>query len=213
MSSSLFEHVHNVNSTIQEPPNKQPSNCYLCAMILLKWRLTCTWKVLMLVVWVVIWEYSHSHLTDLQILRAQILMLALRIHCKVQKIRTIQKVYHKYCIPIISCYHIFTQCIDLFLAFILTGLILDDEVRAPIPQKQETLIEAGYEGYQMNNRQNYRKARIRTVFDGFRNFGNEASSKYSSICDKTTGSYQQARYSDSFQYFYETQVPRQSRNL
>jgi len=52
----------------------------------------------------------------------------------------------------------------------------DDEVRAPIPQKQETLIEAGYEGYQMNNRQNYRKARIRTVFDGFRNFGNEASS-------------------------------------
>ena len=83
----------------------------------------------------------------------------------------------------------FTQCIDLFLAFILTGLILDDEVRAPIPQKQETLIEAGYEGYQMNNRQNYRKARIRTVFDGFRNFGNEASSKYSSICNKTTGSY------------------------
>ena len=65
----------------------------------------------------------------------------------------------------------------------------DDEVRAPIPQKQETLIEAGYEGYQMNNRQNYRKARIRTVFDGFRNFGNEASSKYSSICNKTTGSY------------------------
>ena len=69
----------------------------------------------------------------------------------------------------------------------------DDEVRAPIPQKQETLIEAGYEGYQMNNRQNYRKARIRTVFDGFRNFGNEASSKYSSICNKTTGD--QARYS------------------
>ena len=43
----------------------------------------------------------------------------------------------------------------------------------------------------MNNRQNYRKARIRTVFDGFRNFGNEASSKYSSICNKTTGSYMQ----------------------
>ena len=50
-----------------------------------------------------------------------------------------------------------------------------EEVRAPIPQKQETLISAGYEGYPMNNRQNYRKARIRTVFDGFRNFGNEAS--------------------------------------
>jgi len=53
-----------------------------------------------------------------------------------------------------------------------------DEVRAPIPQKQETLISAGYEGYPMNNRQNYRKARIRTVFDGFRNFGNEASGKF-----------------------------------
>ena len=52
-----------------------------------------------------------------------------------------------------------------------------DEVRAPIPQKQETLIDAGYEGYPMNNRQNYRKARIRTVFDGFRNFGNEAAGK------------------------------------
>lgn len=50
-----------------------------------------------------------------------------------------------------------------------------EEVRAPIPQKQETLIDAGYEGYPMNNRQNYRKARIRTVFDGFRNFGNEAT--------------------------------------
>ena len=52
-----------------------------------------------------------------------------------------------------------------------------DEVRAPIPQKQETLIHAGYEGYPMNNRQHYRKARIRTVFDGFRNFGNEATGK------------------------------------
>ena len=51
-------------------------------------------------------------------------------------------------------------------------------MRAPIPQKQETLISAGYEGYPMNNRQNYRKARIRTVFDGFRNFGNEASGKF-----------------------------------
>ena len=50
-------------------------------------------------------------------------------------------------------------------------------MRAPIPQKQETLIDAGYEGYPMNNRQNYRKARIRTVFDGFRNFGNEAAGK------------------------------------
>ena len=80
-------------------------------------------------------------------------------------------------------------------------MILDDEVRAPIPQKQETLIEAGYEGYQMNNRQNYRKARIRTVFDGFRNFGNEASCKYSSICNKTTGSYSEAfRSGEIFSY-------------
>ena len=58
-------------------------------------------------------------------------------------------------------------------------VIVEDEedVRAPIPQKQETLIHSGYEGYPMNNRQQYRKARIRSVFDGFRNFRNEAGSK------------------------------------
>ena len=46
-------------------------------------------------------------------------------------------------------------------------------MRAPIPQKQELLIERGFEAYPMSNRQN-RKARISSVFDGFRNFGNEA---------------------------------------
>jgi hypothetical protein len=54
--------------------------------------------------------------------------------------------------------------------------IEEEDIRAPIPQKQETLIQYGYEGYPMNNREQNRKARIRTVFDGFRNFGNEASS-------------------------------------
>ena len=65
-------------------------------------------------------------------------------------------------------------------SFLIILVIIDDdeEVRAPIPQKQETLIHAGYEGYPMNSRQQYRKARIRSVFDGFRNFRNEASGKY-----------------------------------
>ena len=48
----------------------------------------------------------------------------------------------------------------------------EDEVRAPIPQKQETMIEPGFEGYQI--RQSTNRARIRSVFDGFRNFNNEA---------------------------------------
>ena len=50
----------------------------------------------------------------------------------------------------------------------------EDEVRAPIPQKQETLIEPGYEGYQLRNN-GKQQSRIKTVFDGFRNFGSEAS--------------------------------------
>lgn len=52
-----------------------------------------------------------------------------------------------------------------------------DGVRAPIPQKQETLVQAGYEGYQMNNRVNrvaHQRNRVRSVFDGFRNFEAEA---------------------------------------
>jgi len=48
----------------------------------------------------------------------------------------------------------------------------EDEVRAPIPQRQEMLVQPGFEGYEMNNRrQNSRAgARVRSVFDGFRNF-------------------------------------------
>lgn len=48
----------------------------------------------------------------------------------------------------------------------------EDDVRAPIPQKQETLVEFGYEGYEMQNRRNSR-VRVRSVFDGFRNFEEE----------------------------------------
>ena len=51
----------------------------------------------------------------------------------------------------------------------------EDNVRAPIPQKQERMIEAGFEGYALN-RVNPNRARIRSVFDGFRNFGNESGS-------------------------------------
>jgi len=50
----------------------------------------------------------------------------------------------------------------------------DDNVRAPIPQKQETLIEPGFEGYEMTNRLNRNsRSRVRSVFDGFRNFEEE----------------------------------------
>jgi len=53
----------------------------------------------------------------------------------------------------------------------------DDEepVRAPIPQKQDRMVEPGYEGYYLN-RPNPNRARIRSVFDGFRNFSNESAS-------------------------------------
>ena len=57
----------------------------------------------------------------------------------------------------------------------------EDGVRAPIPQKQETLVGAGYEGYELNVRRgnNPHRARVRTVFDGFRNFGAEGASSSS----------------------------------
>jgi len=47
-----------------------------------------------------------------------------------------------------------------------------DEVRAPIPQKQEVMVGQGYEGYMMNNRMNktMQQRRVRSVFDGFRDF-------------------------------------------
>ena len=51
----------------------------------------------------------------------------------------------------------------------------EDDVREPIPQKRETLIQAGYEGYSMRSSANVNRGRVRSVFDGFRNFGNEAS--------------------------------------
>jgi len=51
----------------------------------------------------------------------------------------------------------------------------DDEVRAPIPQKREVLIQPGFEGYSINRSSNMLRAnRVRSVFDGFRNFSNEA---------------------------------------
>jgi len=56
----------------------------------------------------------------------------------------------------------------------VSGDIDEDGVRAPIPQTQETLVEAGYEGYEMQNRRHASRAvRVRSVFDGFRNFEEE----------------------------------------
>ena len=52
----------------------------------------------------------------------------------------------------------------------------EDGVRAPIPQKQEVLIQPGFEGYALNrNSSRMRASRVRSVFDGFRNFSQEAS--------------------------------------
>ena len=52
----------------------------------------------------------------------------------------------------------------------------EDEVRAPIPQRQEVMVEPGFEGYVMNNRVNksHAQRRVRSVFDGFRDFQAEA---------------------------------------
>jgi len=49
---------------------------------------------------------------------------------------------------------------------------IEDDVRAPIPQKQEVMVGQGYEGYMMNNRVNktLQQRRVRSVFDGFRDF-------------------------------------------
>ena len=53
-------------------------------------------------------------------------------------------------------------------------LVDEDDVRAPIPQTSDTLIEPGYEGYHIARpNRNPHKNRVRTVFDGFRNFGAE----------------------------------------
>ena len=55
-------------------------------------------------------------------------------------------------------------------------LNISDDVRAPIPQKKEVLIQPGYEGYSITRQNNLiRGSRVRSVFDGFRNFSNESS--------------------------------------
>ncbi len=54
----------------------------------------------------------------------------------------------------------------------------EDDVRAPIPQRQETVVEPGFEGYNLRTAERLaNRNRVRTVFDGFRNFGSEASKK------------------------------------
>lgn len=49
----------------------------------------------------------------------------------------------------------------------------EDYVRAPIPQKQEVLIESGYEGYGFGFKGKRRI--VKSVFDSFRNFEVETS--------------------------------------
>lgn len=49
----------------------------------------------------------------------------------------------------------------------------EDFVRAPIPQKQEVLVESGYEGYQFGFKG--KKRIVKSVFDSFRNFEAETS--------------------------------------
>ena len=51
----------------------------------------------------------------------------------------------------------------------------EEEVRAPIPQHQEMMIQPGYEGYALASRQRGASAArrigtVRSVFDGFRDF-------------------------------------------
>merc|ERR1712029_678720 len=55
----------------------------------------------------------------------------------------------------------------------------EDGVRAPIPQREDRMVGPGYEGYALT-RQNPNRARIRSVFDGFRNFGSEPQQSGSS---------------------------------
>lgn len=49
----------------------------------------------------------------------------------------------------------------------------EDFVRAPIPQKQEVLVQPGYEGYGFNFKGKRRV--VKSVFDSFRNFEVETS--------------------------------------
>lgn len=54
-----------------------------------------------------------------------------------------------------------------------SGAQEDDYVRAPIPQKQEVLVESGYEGYGFGFKGKRRI--VKSVFDSFRNFEVETS--------------------------------------
>ena len=51
----------------------------------------------------------------------------------------------------------------------------EDYVRAPIPQKQEILVESGYETYGFGLKGKRRV--VKSVFDSFRNFQVETSKK------------------------------------
>ena len=54
-----------------------------------------------------------------------------------------------------------------------SGTQEEDFVRAPIPQKQEVLVESGYEGYGFGFKGKRRI--VKSVFDSFRNFEVETS--------------------------------------
>ena len=69
-----------------------------------------------------------------------------------------------------------------FNANVFINSNISDDVRAPIPQKKEVLIQPGYEGYSITRQNNLiRGSRVRSVFDGFRNFSNESSKSYTRL--------------------------------
>lgn len=57
-----------------------------------------------------------------------------------------------------------------------SGAQEEEYVRAPIPQKQEVLVESGYEGYGFGFKG--KKRIVKSVFDSFRNFEVETSNIY-----------------------------------
>ena len=59
------------------------------------------------------------------------------------------------------------------------GAADEDYVRAPIPQKQEVLVQPGYEGYGFGFKGKRRI--IKSVFDSFRNFEVETSKDFEII--------------------------------
>jgi len=60
----------------------------------------------------------------------------------------------------------------------------EEYVRAPIPQKQEVLVESGYEGYGFGFKGKRRI--VKSVFDSFRNFEVETSNIFAcSLCFPT----------------------------